>query len=123
MRRSLPAAMLLIAMTITPSVAQAGCTLFQHRDYGGSSYYLQDHDDMKMVDGESTGCQPSPCWSILFEPSWNDQVSSFQVDPGCTITLWQHVNQLGAYFRTWRSYLYVGDDWNDEASEATCTCP
>lgn len=128
MRRFQLVATLAAGMTLTSPAARAGCTIFQHRDYGGSSWFLNRGDTMKMVDGKSicvsTGGHCPECETCtLFEPSWNDHVSSFTVDPGCTITLWEHVNEGGAYFRTWRSYLYVGDDWNDVASEAVCTCP
>jgi syncollin len=110
----------------TAAVAGGSCTIYQHRDYGGSAYRLGHLDRMKMVHGESLGCTTNGhgggCESVLYEPSWNDQVSSFKVAPGCTITLWQHVNEGGARFRTYKSYRYVGSGWNDEASEALCTC-
>lgn len=127
MRRFLLVVMLVTGMTVTSSAAQAGCTIFEHRDFGGASWFLADGDTMKMVEGE-TICSTTfghgpPDVCTFFEPSWNDAVSSFTVDPGCTITLWEHVNQGGAHFRTWQSYSYVGGNWNDEASEALCTCP
>jgi len=106
--------------------SQAGCRIFQHRDFGGSGYTLGHLDRMKMVRGESLGCTTNGngggCESTLYKPSWNDQVSSFKVTSGCTLTLWQHVNEGGARFRSSRSYSYVGDSWNDEASEALCIC-
>jgi hypothetical protein len=122
------AATLIASMTLAPSVVHAGCVIFQHRDFGGSHYWLDSNDTMKMVNGKSTctttgGKCPECKGCTFFEPSWNDQVSSFAVDPGCTITLWEDVNEHGAYFRSSRSYSYVGDDWNDVASEAICTCP
>lgn len=106
--------------------AGAGCTLYQHRDYGGSYWELSHLERMKMVDGESLGCTTNGhgdgCESTLYEPSWNDNVSSFRVTPGCRLSLWEDVNEGGARFRSTRSYLYVGDSWNDEASEALCMC-
>lgn len=111
---------------LASAYASAGCTLFQHRDFGGSRYNLGHLDRMIMVRGESTGCTTNGhgggCESTLYEPSWNDQVSSFKVTPGCTLTMWQHVNQSGARFHTSKSYRYVGDRWNDQASEALCVC-
>jgi hypothetical protein len=80
---------------------------------------------MKMVRGETQGCKSSNgewCGYTYFEPSWNDQVSSFKVSQGCTLTLWQHVNQGGAQFKSAKSYKYVGSGWNDQASEAYCYC-
>jgi hypothetical protein len=121
-------AMLVAGITLASSVARAGCTIFQHRDFAGASWWFNAGDRMKMVNGQSTcistgGHCPSCETCEYFEPSWNDEVSSFTVEPGCTITLWEHVNEGGAFFRTWQSYSYVGSDWNDEASEALCTCP
>lgn len=107
--------------------AQAACRIFQHRDYGGAGYTLHHMERMKMVRGESLGCTTNGhgggCESTIYKPSWNDQVSSFKVTQGCTITLWQHVNEGGARFRSNRSYKYVGSGWNDQASEVLCMCP
>jgi syncollin len=123
MKRSL-LALALIAVAI-PSTAYATCTLYQHRDYRGSHYALGNGDGMKMVNGE-TRCHSVSHGSggscTYYEPSWNDQVSSFRVRNGCTLTLWQHVNRGGARFRSSDSYTYVGGGWNDQASEARCTC-
>ena len=114
------------AAILGPGLAHAGCTLYQHRDYGGAHYTLGHMERMVMTRGESLGCTTNGhgggCESTLHRPGWNDQVSSFKVTPGCTLTLWQHVNQGGAHFRSNVSYKYVGDRWNDQASEALCTC-
>jgi hypothetical protein len=124
LRRLLP--LLAAGLIAAPSVADAGCTLYQHRDFGGAHWTLSHLERMKMVRGESLGCTTNGhgggCESTLYKPGWNDQVSSFKVTQGCTLTLWQHVNQGGAHFRSNRSYTYVGDRWNDEASEALCVC-
>jgi hypothetical protein len=68
--------------------AEAGCRLFEHRDYGGAGYTLNHFERMKMVNGESVGCTThghgGGCESIHYEPSWNDQVSSFKVTPAGT---------------------------------------
>jgi hypothetical protein len=57
-----------------------------------------------------------------YDNSWNDQVSSFRVSRGCTLTLWEDVGQGGHHFRSNRSYTYLGSNWNDKASEAYCEC-
>ena len=118
--------LLLIAgsMAISSSV-YASCTLYQHRDYGGSSYALGDGDAMIMRRGESicSSVSHGPGGSCrYYEPSWNDQLSSFRVTNGCTLTLYVNFNRGGARFRSNRSYRYVGSSWNDEASEAYCSC-
>jgi syncollin len=118
-------ATLAAGITIAP-LAYAGCSLFEHRDYQGAEWYLEDLERMIMVDGESLGCTTNGhgggCESVYYESSWNDVVSSFRVDSGCIITLWEHVNEDGARFRSDTSYRYVGGDWNDVASEAVCSC-
>lgn len=117
----------LAAVLLFPAAsAYANCRIFQHRDFGGSGYTLHHFERMKMVRGESLGCTTNGhgggCESTTFDPSWNDHVSSFRVNNGCTLTLWEHVNQGGARFRSNRSYRYVGGRWNDKASEALCMC-
>ena len=107
--------------TILPLAAEAGCNLFEDRDYGGASWYMEPYERLIMVDGESVGTTTSG--NTYYEASWNDSVSSFRLDSGCTLTLWIDVNEGGAHFRSSRSYRYVGGAWNDEASEALCTCP
>ncbi|MGJ0426688.1 hypothetical protein [Methylocystis sp.] len=120
------AAAVMAALLFFPASVQATCRIFQHRDYGGSGYTLHNFERMKMVRGESLGCTTNGhgggCESTIYNPSWNDHVSSFRVKNGCTLTLWQHVNEGGARFRSNRSYRYVGDRWNDKASEALCMC-
>lgn len=101
--------------------AAATCTIFSDRDYKGSHWTLRNGDDMKMIATPQLGTSDG-IHRFLYEPSWNDKVSSFKVDPGCTLTLWEDVNNGGHHFRSNRSYLYVGDRWNDKASEAICEC-
>ncbi|MGH8556665.1 MAG: hypothetical protein ACRESZ_04225 [Methylococcales bacterium] len=114
----LVAPILAIGLILIPAVANAGCRIYEHRDFGGAMYPLNKDDRLMMVDlGCSGGCEHR-----FFSAPWNDHVSSFRVTRGCTITLWEHVNQGGAHFRTSKSYKYVGDNWNDIASEVLCEC-
>ena len=116
----------LASACVASTSAFADCTLYQHRDYGGSYWDLGDGDRIIMVEGEDLGHTSSHCpecsYTIYYEASWNDQVSSFTVDAGCFITLWEHINEGGATFESGQSYRYVGGDWNDQASEAWCIC-
>ena len=82
---------------------------------------LHNGDDMKMINSPALGTSDG-IHRFIYEPSWNDKVSSFKVGPGCTLTLWEHVNQGGHYFRANKSYTYIGDRWNDKASDAVCEC-
>jgi syncollin len=101
------------------STAQAGCTVYQHRDYGGSSWSL-DHNGTLQMAGERQCHSQYGCND--YEPSWNDQISSFRVDGGCVIELWQHTHRGGAKFNADKSYKYVGSRWNDQASWVECYC-
>jgi hypothetical protein len=124
--RLLVAHSLAMSLGLMTMAAEAGCRIFEHRDYGGAGYTLGNLDRMVMVRGESLGCTTNghggDCGSVYYEPSWNDKVSSFKVTAGCTLTLWQHVNESGGRFRSAQSYRYVGSRWNDQASEALCVC-
>jgi syncollin len=116
-----------ILCTVSASTALATCTLYQHRDYGGAYWILHHNDRMIMARGESIGTTtnghcPSCDSRTLYRPDWNDHVSSFRVSGGCTLTMWEHIDQRGARFRSNRSYRYVGSGWNDRASEAFCSC-
>lgn len=121
------AVLLSVTVLFTPASVNGSCTIFEHRDYGGARLTLHDNDRVMMVHGESIGVTTNghggPDYRILYRPTWNDHVSSFRVTDGCVLTLWEHINQGGARFRSSKSYKYVGGAWNDEASEALCTCP
>lgn len=97
------------------------CTIFEHRDFAGAHWTLGNGDDMKMIDPPELGISDG-IHRFLYDPSWNDVVSSFAVGPSCTLTLWEHVDHGGAHFRASQSHAYVGDAWNDVASEAVCEC-
>ena len=123
--RLMSAVLFTVAVLFTPAIAEAGCTIFEHRDYGGAKFTLQDNDRLVMVQGESIGVTTNGHGGssrTLYRAAWNDHLSSFQVTQGCTITLWEHIDQGGARWRTYKSYKYVGDAWNDEVSEVLCTC-
>ena len=116
-------AVLAAVVSLGPALQAAGsCTIYENRDYKGAAWTLHNGDDMKMVAQGDIGISDG-IHRFLYQPSWNDAVSSFKVSPGCTLTLWEHVDQKGSHFRSNRSYLYVGDRWNDRASEAVCECP
>jgi len=100
------------------------CTLYEHRDYGGAHYTLRNGDAFYMVRNPDPGVGKSDgIHRFIYEPSWNDKLSSFKVEGGCTLTLWEHVNRGGHRFTANRSYTFVGDGWNDKASQADCSCP
>jgi hypothetical protein len=55
--------------------------------------------------------------------SWNDLASSVRVNPGCSSTLWEHINRGGAAFTRWSTdSTLVDDGWNDRASAWAVTC-
>ncbi len=109
-------------VSLTASAAEAGCSVYQHRDYGGARWGLGSRDELQMGGGEPMG--KTGDGRIYYQPSWNDQVSSLKVTPGCTLTLWQHAGTSGggATFTANKNYKYVGSSWNDQASWAYCYC-
>lgn len=117
---------LLIVFTITSvQVANAGCTIFQHSNYEGASFTLNHLERIIMVKGRNSKCVTDAgrnCGSVVYEASWNDQVSSFTVTSGCTLTIWEHINEGGAKVIATKSFSYIGDRWNDQVSEAFCLC-
>lgn len=103
---------------------QRTCTLYEHRDYGGAHYVLGNGTVMYMIQNPDPGIGVSDgIHNFIYEPSWNDKLSSFKVQGGCTLTLWEHVNHGGHHFTSNRSYTWVGDGWNDKTSQADCSCP
>jgi hypothetical protein len=102
--------------------ASGTCTLYEHRDFAGAHWVLRNGDVMRMIRQPDVGTSDG-IHRFIYQPSWNDNVSSFRVDPGCTLTLWEHINYGGAHFRANKSRSFVGDSWNDKASEAVCECP
>jgi len=44
------------------------------------------------------------------------------VTRGCTLILWEDIDDEDTKFVATKSYRYVGDAWNDETSEALCMC-
>ena len=101
--------------------ASRTCTVFEHRDDGGAHWTLRNGDVLRMVGAPDVGTSDG-IHRFIYQPSWNDKVSSFKVDPGCTLTLWEHINYGGHHFRATKSDSFVGDAWNDKASEAACEC-
>jgi syncollin len=99
------------------------CTIYEMRNFGGAHFRLSHGDIVRMIDSpDGLGVSTSHGPRILYEPGWNDDVSSLKVGPTCTLTLWEHINQGGHYFRANSNYSYVGGGWNDKASEAECIC-
>jgi peptidase inhibitor family I36 len=113
----------LAGITASSIAAEATCTVYQHRDYKGSHWTLRGREALQVA-GEPCGATGGD-YRIYYQPSWNDQVSSFRVTNGCTITLWEHARGCGGgghHFRSNRSYTYVGDAWNDKTSFVDCVC-
>lgn len=105
-----------------PAVVHAGCTIYEHRDYGGWALKIGDQQRVRMTDPPAIDTATSHGEVTTYEPGWNDDLSSFKVTPGCRLTLWQHAGPGGPRFARSNSVAYIGDAWNDEASEALCTC-
>ena len=107
----------LLASLLGASAALAdACILYEHRDYGGAAITLYSGHRLVAVDNDFQTT------TTTYDGAWNDDISSFQTTGACELTAWEHVNEGGASWRTSKSYRYVGDDWNDQISEAFCTC-
>jgi hypothetical protein len=107
-----------------PTPSNGTCTLYQHRDFGGSHYVLHSGDVMYMVrDPDPSIGTSDGIHNFIYDASWNDQLSSLKVSGGCVLTLWEHVNRGGHRFVADNSVPYVGEGWNDKASQADCSCP
>ncbi|MCB1885252.1 MAG: hypothetical protein KDG89_14850 [Geminicoccaceae bacterium] len=57
-----------------------------------------------------------------YDPSGNDLVSSMKVTAECKATLWEHPVESGRVFEATGDVDWIGDDFNDIASEAYCSC-
>lgn len=124
MKRRIAAALIAV-IAMQPVAAFAQCTLYQHRDYGGARFVLGNGDTLFMKNNPNPGLGSTTNGhgdETYYNKSWNDEVSSFKLSPGCTIALWKNHDRKGDRWSTDKSYKYVGSKWNDEASTAQCTC-
>ena len=119
----LVACLLAGALYVVPHTAQAGCRLYQERNFSGPAYTLGSLDRLKMTPpSDAAGCDGAACGRVAYETSWNNRVSSFKVSEGCTLTLWRAGDDNGAHLRATRSALAMGPAWDNAASEALCQC-
>lgn len=108
------------AFAAQPLAAFAGCTFYQHDFHRGSSWRLANNERMIMVRGQDVGTT-NGSWTY-FRPEWNDKISSFKLEAGCTITLWEHADARGRRLETDKTYFSLGGRWNDRASDVSCRC-
>ncbi|ODT48205.1 hypothetical protein [Devosia sp. 63-57] len=124
MKRRLAAALVAI-LAIQPVAAFAQCHIYQHRDYGGSRWTVGSNTILYMKNNPNPGFSSTTNGHGIdpeYNKSWNDQLSSFKVAPGCTITLWKNHDAKGDRWEANSNYSYVGGKWNDEASTVMCSC-
>src|SRR5262245_21702416 len=107
MKIHFPAAAALLCLVAGAPAIAADCTVFQHGNFGGSQWRLNNHEILAGLDDPGIGSSQTIYWRA----DWNDQVSSFKVREGCTITMWEHAEGGripprggGHYFRSNRSY-------------------
>lgn len=85
--------------------ASAGCTMYEHINYGGNTFYIAEQQSYTYLGN-----------------AWNDRVSSVQVSDRCQLITYQHIN-YGGDRRTYDSSVsFVGNLWNDQISSAQCMC-
>lgn len=99
-----------IRTIIVPMNMNAGdgkaCRLYEHANFQGQVLSIRPGQSIDAFDG-----------------FWNDKVSSIKVPGRCTLFGAQHFGFDGNA-DAWDTgkYEYVGDDWNDQMSSATCEC-
>jgi hypothetical protein len=93
--------------SILPLSAQAKecATLYEHARNAGMSITVQDGDEIDWIGNK-----------------WNDILSSFTVQPGCALTIYEDVDYGGEWETFTDSSTYIGDDWNDAVSSYACVC-
>jgi hypothetical protein len=118
-----------ILLAASPAMAElrvqkprdAHCTLWEHRDMQGARKVMANGERVTFARNDVG----SSAWRE--SPTWNDHVSSATIDRGCRLQVWEHVNASGKS-KTWSGgpkgllVKYVGSEWNDRISSATCYC-
>ena len=88
-----------------PRRREAACVAFQDINFGGAQLPLEANTSLAFV-GEG----------------WNDQISSFECQPGCRIVAFEHANFGGARQTFAGSTGFVGQFWNDRISSLEVRC-
>ena len=94
-----------LSLSCVAGSAEAGCTMFEHINYGGGTFHIPEHQS----------------YTYLGDV-WNDRVSSVQVSAQCQLITYQHVNYGGDRRVYSNSASFVGNLWNDQISSAQCQC-
>lgn len=82
------------------------CYAYEHRGFDGDRQTLGMRRIMNYVGS-----------------SFNDEISSFRVAPGCKIVAWEYRDKGGEETTFYSDAEYVGDTWNDRISSYACRCP
>ena len=117
--------MALVMVSVATEARAADCTVYQHRDYGGAYWYLNDLESLIAVDDSAVGM--SGLVGIHYRPDWNDTISSFRLAPACMLRTYEHFKSFpdngGGMYREWNASMkYVGGAWNDKITVAKCIC-
>lgn len=122
------AAIFIAAVAILqPAAGFAGqCIVYQHRDFKGAYWRLNGGGRLLMIPNPNPGYSSTtnghgPKGVVYYRPDWNDQISSIRVDANCMLSLYEHAHQGGRSMIGKTTY-YLGDKWNDIASDAFCNC-
>ena len=82
----------------------AGCTLYEHVNYGGGAYRLRPNSVVNAL------------------PGFNDRASSARVSGSCTLELYEHDDHRGERRILRQDTSEFGHGWNDRVSSAKCWC-
>ena len=97
---------LLVANVLALGTAQANCEVFEHINYGG--------ERMSILSGQNIPSVGS---------TWNDRISSVQVNNSCRLLVFEHDNYEGDRRVFAANTSSVGNLWNDQISSLQCKCP
>ncbi len=117
--------LLLPCLLTAPWLQGAPCaTLFEHPGYQGAAWGIEAETESDNIDGAMIERRS---WHGYIhgwhghDRSWNDAISSVQVQPGCTL----HIFTAAGFSETERIFDGVSSDQvpdNDAYSSFRCTC-
>ncbi len=95
----------IIFSSLSAAVWADNCRLFEHGGYKGWVYEIATGRKINYVGDR-----------------YNDRISSVMVPSGCRLEVYRDVNFAGPSKTFWRNTPFVGNDFNDQISSASCQC-
>lgn len=120
-----------LALMMMAGVATAECRFYEHIDYGGGEWVLQNNDRVHWYDEAQQKQNFSPSGRSNFDgrvffdntSGANDLISSVKVVGNCKAVLWEDPFENGQMYETTSDDPNLtNSNFNDIASEADCIC-